>query len=118
MRNEHTPSAFLVPASVGAGQGVVLSLGGTSWVSVRAAGVLGTVVVMMAAATTLRVETERESDSRWIADVVGVPGAMAYGATRDEAIREAQALALDVLADELRHHDRDAGSVPLFTIVP
>ena len=30
----------------------------------------------------LRVETERESSERWIADVVTLPGVLAYGRTR------------------------------------
>jgi predicted RNase H-like HicB family nuclease len=49
------------------------------------------------------VETEREKDGRWIAEVSALPGAMAYGATRDEAIAHAQALALRVLAERIEH---------------
>lgn len=49
------------------------------------------------------VETEREEDGRWIADIPALPGVMAYGATRDEAIARAQALALRVLAERLEH---------------
>jgi predicted RNase H-like HicB family nuclease len=51
----------------------------------------------------LHVETEREEDGRWIAEVTEVPGAMSYGATREEAIAKAKALALRVLADRLEH---------------
>jgi predicted RNase H-like HicB family nuclease len=50
-------------------------------------------------AMRLRVETEREADGRWIADIPDLPGAMKYGETRAEAIRNVQALALRVLAD-------------------
>jgi predicted RNase H-like HicB family nuclease len=49
------------------------------------------------------VETEREGDGRWIADISALPGVVAYGATRDEAIARAQALALRVLAERLEH---------------
>jgi predicted RNase H-like HicB family nuclease len=47
-----------------------------------------------------RVETEVEVDGRWITEVPELPGVLAYGATRDEAIREAQALARRVRLDE------------------
>lgn len=50
----------------------------------------------------LRVELEPEGE-RWIADVVELPGVMVYGATRGEAFCAAQALALEVLADRLKH---------------
>ena len=50
-----------------------------------------------------RVETEREADGRWLAEVVELSGAMAYGATREEAVSKVQALALRVVADRLDH---------------
>jgi predicted RNase H-like HicB family nuclease len=49
------------------------------------------------------VEYEREEDGRWLAEVVEMPGVLAYGGTSDEAIAKAQALALRVLADRLEH---------------
>ena len=52
-------------------------------------------------ATNLRIETEQEEDGRWIADVVEIPGAMAYGSTPHEAIAKVQALALRVLAERI-----------------
>ena len=51
----------------------------------------------------LRVETERESSKRWIADVVTLPGVLAYGRTRAEAVQKAKALALEVIADRVRN---------------
>ena len=42
----------------------------------------------------LTVETEREEDGRWIAEVPDLAGVLAYGKTRDEAIARAEALAL------------------------
>lgn len=49
------------------------------------------------------VEIEREEDGRWIGEVVDLPGAIAYGKTRDEAVAKAKALAFRVLADRLEH---------------
>jgi len=51
----------------------------------------------------LTVETEREDDGRWIAEVPQLPGVLAYGATEAEAAAKAEALALRVLADRLEH---------------
>jgi predicted RNase H-like HicB family nuclease len=51
----------------------------------------------------LNLETEQEDDGRWIAEIRDLPGVLAYGATRSEAIVRAEALALRVLADRLDH---------------
>ena len=51
----------------------------------------------------LTVEVEREEDGRWLAEVPDLPGVLAYGQTRDQAIARAEALALRVLADRLEH---------------
>jgi predicted RNase H-like HicB family nuclease len=58
-----------------------------------------------AAATTmnLTIELEREEDGRWLAEVARLPGVMAYGETRQEAIARVQALALRVIADQIEH---------------
>jgi len=47
------------------------------------------------------VETEREDDGRWIAEIHDLPGVMTYGKTRKEAVAKAKALALRVMADRL-----------------
>jgi predicted RNase H-like HicB family nuclease len=49
------------------------------------------------------VEIERESDGRWIAEVMDLPGVLAYGDTRDDAMKNVEALALRVLADRIEH---------------
>jgi predicted RNase H-like HicB family nuclease len=49
------------------------------------------------------IEIDREEDGRWIAEVPDLPGAMAYGRTREEAVAKVKALALRVLADRLEH---------------
>ena len=50
---------------------------------------------------TFNVEVERENDGRWIAEVTDLPGALAYGTTREEAVTRAEALALRIMADRL-----------------
>ncbi len=57
----------------------------------------------------LTIEFEREEDGRWLADVVDLPGVMAYGQTREEAAARVQALALRVLADRLEHSEGTPG---------
>lgn len=52
---------------------------------------------------TFTVEYEREEDGRWLAEILELPGVLAYGQTSEEAIAKAQALALRVLADRLEH---------------
>jgi predicted RNase H-like HicB family nuclease len=51
----------------------------------------------------MKIEIEREEDGRWIADVSELPGVLAYGKTREEAIAKVEALALRVIADRLDH---------------
>lgn len=62
---------------------------------------------------TFTVEYEREDDGRWLAEVIELPGVLAYGQTSDEAIAKAQALALRVLADRLEKGD----SAPEFVTI-
>jgi predicted RNase H-like HicB family nuclease len=49
----------------------------------------------------LRVEFEQETDGRWIAEITALPGVMAYGASREQALAAAEALALRVIADRI-----------------
>lgn len=53
--------------------------------------------------TRFEIELEQEEDGCWIAEVTDLPGVMAYGKTRDQALGAAQALTLRVLADRLEH---------------
>jgi len=52
---------------------------------------------------TLTIEIEQEDDGRWIAEIPQIPGAMAYGRTREEAVSRVEALALRVLAERIEH---------------
>lgn len=58
-------------------------------------------------ASLFAVEIEREEDGRWIVEIPDIPGAMAYGATKVEALRRAYAVALRTLADTV-----EQGSMP------
>ena len=49
----------------------------------------------------MTIETEREADGRWLAEVLEIAGALTYGSTREQAIANAQALALRVIAERL-----------------
>ena len=63
------------------------------------------------------IEVEQETDGRWIAEVPELPGVMAYGKSRDEAIRRAQVLSLRVLADRLEHDEAIPQVQAVFSIV-
>jgi predicted RNase H-like HicB family nuclease len=47
------------------------------------------------------VELEQEKDGRWIAEVVQIPGALAYGKSRQDALARVEAVALRVIAEKL-----------------
>ena len=51
----------------------------------------------------LTIELDKEEDGRWMAEVVDIPGALAYGSTSEQAKANAQAIALRVIADRLEH---------------
>lgn len=59
----------------------------------------------------VEVEREPEPDGRWLADIPVLPGVMAYGASRAEAIARVKVLALRVIADEIEHGERPADAV-------
>ena len=59
----------------------------------------------------LKLEFEQEEDGRWLAEVIGLPGVLAYGITADDAMLKAEALALRAIAERL---DRgESGPVPV-----
>ena len=57
------------------------------------------------------VEIEQEEDGRFLAEVVDLPGVMAYGETAEVALAHVQALALRVLADRLDNGEGPQGPV-------
>ena len=64
----------------------------------------------------LAVETEQEADGRWIAEIAQIPGALAYGSNRQEAISRVEALALRVLADRLEHGETPRELAEVFSV--
>jgi predicted RNase H-like HicB family nuclease len=65
---------------------------------------------------TFTVETEQETDGRWIAEVAQIPGALAYGATRAEAIARVEALGLRVLAERIEQGETSPEIEKVFTV--
>jgi predicted RNase H-like HicB family nuclease len=59
----------------------------------------------------LTLETEQETDGRWLAEVPELVGVMAYGPTRAAAMAKAEALAFRVLAERFEHDE--AGPMPI-----
>ena len=59
------------------------------------------------------IECEREDDGRWLAEVPQLPGVLAYGATRDQAMAKTQVLALRVLAERLEHGESRPQSISI-----
>jgi predicted RNase H-like HicB family nuclease len=52
-------------------------------------------------ASMFKIEVERKTDGRWIAEVPELPGVLTYGGSCEEAFTRAQALSLRVLAERL-----------------
>jgi predicted RNase H-like HicB family nuclease len=65
----------------------------------------------------LNIEIEREDDGRWIAEIEQLPGVIAYGQTREEAIERAKALSLRVMADRLEHGEEIPEMGGVFAVV-
>ena len=63
------------------------------------------------------VEVEQEADGRWLSEVAELPGVLAYGQTREEAIARVQALALRVVADRLEHGESVPQMAAVFSVI-
>jgi predicted RNase H-like HicB family nuclease len=63
------------------------------------------------------IDIEQEDDGRWLAEILALPGVLAYGATREEAIRHVQTIALRVLADRLEHGEPVPAMGDVFAVV-
>ncbi len=55
----------------------------------------------------LTIDHEQEDDGRWLAEILELPGVLAYGQTQQEAIARVQALALRVIADRLDNEEAE-----------
>lgn len=59
----------------------------------------------------LSIELDREDDGRWIAEALELPGVMTYGATREDAISNTERLAIEVIADRIKHGELPASAM-------
>lgn len=64
------------------------------------------------------IETDQEDDGRWLAEVLELPGVLAYGDARSQAIERVQALTLRVLADRIEHGEQIPQMVDVFAVAP
>ncbi|MGA3128380.1 MAG: type II toxin-antitoxin system HicB family antitoxin [Candidatus Korobacteraceae bacterium] len=58
-----------------------------------------------------QIEFERENDGRWIAEIPELPGVMCYGATKEEARVQVQALALQVIAEQMKEKNTSTTAI-------
>jgi predicted RNase H-like HicB family nuclease len=66
----------------------------------------------------LTIELDREEDGRWIAEALELPGVMCYGQTRDEAISNAERLAIEVIADRIAHGEMTSAALAVSFSIP
>ncbi len=66
----------------------------------------------------LTIELDREEDGRWIAEALELPGVMCYGQTRDEAISNAERLAIEVIADRIAHGEMVSAALAVSFSIP
>ena len=66
----------------------------------------------------LTIELDREEDGRWIAETIELPGVMCYGLTRDEAISNAERLAIEVIADRIAHGELPSSALGVSFTIP
>ncbi len=56
-------------------------------------------------ALKFKIELDREEDGRWIAEIAALPGVMAYGKSKQEAVAKVKALARIAEHTDLRTED-------------
>jgi predicted RNase H-like HicB family nuclease len=66
----------------------------------------------------LTIELDREDDGRWIAEALELPGVMCYGQTRDEAISNAERLAIEVIAERIAHGEMASAALAVSFSIP
>ena len=66
----------------------------------------------------LTIEFDQETDGRWIAEVLELPGVLAYGGSRQEALEKVQVLSLRVIADRLEHGEPVPEMQNVFAVQP
>lgn len=65
----------------------------------------------------LSIEIDREDDGRWIAEALELPGVMTYGEMREEAISNTEKLAIEVIADRIKHGELPPSSLNVSFLV-
>jgi predicted RNase H-like HicB family nuclease len=66
----------------------------------------------------LTIEMNREEDGRWIAEAVELPGVMCYGQSREEAISNAERLAIEIIADRIAHGELPSSALSVSFTIP
>jgi predicted RNase H-like HicB family nuclease len=61
----------------------------------------------------LTIEIEQEEDGRWIAEILELPGVLAYGSTEAAAISLVKAIALVEIGERLQHGEPLPGGTDL-----
>ncbi|XGV97134.1 MAG: type II toxin-antitoxin system HicB family antitoxin [Leptolyngbya sp. BL-A-14] len=56
----------------------------------------------------LTIELEQEEDGRWIAEILNLPGVLAYGDSQEDAVARVKALALRVLAEQIENGEESS----------
>jgi predicted RNase H-like HicB family nuclease len=69
-------------------------------------------------AVNLTIELDREEDGRSIAEVLELPGVMCYGQRREEAIGNAERLAIEVIAGRIAHGELPSSSLSVSFNIP
>jgi predicted RNase H-like HicB family nuclease len=64
------------------------------------------------------IETELEDDGRWLAEVMELPGVMAYGRDKAEAIERVQILCLRVIAERIENGEDVPDVDNVFAVTP
>ncbi len=66
----------------------------------------------------LTIDIDREEDGRWIAEALELPGVMCYGQSREEAISNAERLAIEVIADRIAHGELPSSALSVAFTIP
>jgi predicted RNase H-like HicB family nuclease len=66
----------------------------------------------------LTIDLDREEDGRWIAEALELPGVMCLGQSRDEAISNAERLAIEVIADRIAHGELPSSALGVSFMLP
>ena len=65
----------------------------------------------------LQIEIDKEEDGRWIAEIISLPGVMAYGQTRQKAITNVKVLALQTLASRIANGEDVPEILDVFAVM-